>query len=384
MATAATISPPASRTGSALSETMPREPSARTTSISLSDVDSPAERAVDELGVRAGDRALRRAVPEQLLRALVREQQLARRGLGDDHAERQLAHERGQALALAVRLLVERAVVERERDAARDLRGELPSDRRRAASAACHPKVSAPSVRPRTSSGIASIVRMPTRLAPRRGARGCGRRASGRSTVDATTCGTPVRIATATGVSLVEHGRVALQHARGLVHLRIGVDDDEPAHVVARHDVDDALVGERRHDEVGERAQRRVRLERARELLADRGQQAERAAPAPLGVVDARALERVGALLAERDRELALVVVEDVAALEAEAERAERVARRPAAAPTPSARRGRRSRGSGSRARPRRGRRAAALDGLADRRALRRAGSGARPRSPRR
>ena len=85
------------------------------------------ERAVDELGVRPGDRALRRAGAEQLLRALVREQQLARRGLGDDHAERQLAHERGEPLALAVRLLVERAVVERERDAARDLRRRAAS-----------------------------------------------------------------------------------------------------------------------------------------------------------------------------------------------------------------------------------------------------------------
>ena len=81
--------------------------------------------AMDELGVGAGDRALRRAVPEQLLRALVREQQLARRGLGDDHAERQLAHQRGEPLALAVRLLVERAVVEREADAPGDLRGQL-------------------------------------------------------------------------------------------------------------------------------------------------------------------------------------------------------------------------------------------------------------------
>ena len=126
VATAATISPPASRTGSALSETMPREPSARTTSISLAVVDSSCQRQVHELGVRSCDRALRCAVSQQVLRALVREQQLARRGLGDDHAERQLPYERRQALALAVRLLVERAVVERERDAPRDLRGELP------------------------------------------------------------------------------------------------------------------------------------------------------------------------------------------------------------------------------------------------------------------
>ena len=84
------------------------------------------QRQVHELGVRSRDRTFRCAVSQQLLRALVREQQLARRGLGDDHAERQLPYERGQALALAVRLLVERAVVERERDAPRDLRGELP------------------------------------------------------------------------------------------------------------------------------------------------------------------------------------------------------------------------------------------------------------------
>ncbi len=42
VATAATISPAASRTGSAASETMPGVPSARITSISLSAVDSPA------------------------------------------------------------------------------------------------------------------------------------------------------------------------------------------------------------------------------------------------------------------------------------------------------------------------------------------------------
>ena len=109
------------------------------------------------------------------------------------------------------------------------------------------------------------------------------------------------------------------------MHLRIGVHDDQPAHVVPDHDVDDALVGQRRHDQVGERAQRSVRLERARELLADRRQQAQRAAPAPLGVVHACALERVGALLAHGHRELALVVVEDVAAREAESECADRL-----------------------------------------------------------
>ena len=83
------------------------------------------QRAVHELGVGPRDRALGGAVPEQLLRALVGEQQLARGGLGDDHAERQLAHERSQSLALAVRLLVERAVVDCQRDAAGDLPGEL-------------------------------------------------------------------------------------------------------------------------------------------------------------------------------------------------------------------------------------------------------------------
>ena len=103
--------------------------------------------------------------------------------------------------------------------------------------------------------------------------------------------------------------------------------------VLARDEVDDALIGELRHDQIGERSQRRVGIERARELLADRGQQAERAAAAALGVVHARALERVRALLAERDREGALGGAEDVAALEAEAERAERaLARRAAAA----------------------------------------------------
>ena len=83
------------------------------------------QRAVDELGVGAGDRTLGGAVPEQFLRALVREQLPARRGLRDDHAERQLAHEGRQPLVLAVGLLVERAVVEREAHAACDLRGQL-------------------------------------------------------------------------------------------------------------------------------------------------------------------------------------------------------------------------------------------------------------------
>ena len=72
----------------------------------------------------------------------------------------------------------------------------------------------------------------------------------------------------------------------------VGVDDDEPAHAVVLDDVDDALVGQVGHDEVGERAQCRVGLERARELLADRRQQAERSASAALGVVHASALER--------------------------------------------------------------------------------------------
>ena len=62
---------------------------------------------------------------EHFLCPLIGEQQLARRGLRDDHAERQLAHERGQPLALAMHLLVERAVVEGERDAPRDLPGQL-------------------------------------------------------------------------------------------------------------------------------------------------------------------------------------------------------------------------------------------------------------------
>ena len=56
----------------------------------------------------------------------------------------------------------------------------------------------------------------------------------------------------------LQGGRIALHHARGLLHLGIRVDDHEPAHVVAGDEVDDALVGERRHDQVGERAQRRV------------------------------------------------------------------------------------------------------------------------------
>ncbi len=163
-------------------------------------------------------------------------------------------------------------------------------------------------------------------------------------------------MATATGVSLRQIRGVLLHHARRLLHLGIRVDDDEPAHAVVLDDVDDALVGQIRHDQVGQGAQRGVGLERARELLADRGQQAERTAAAPLRVVDAGALERISALLAQRDRERPLLVVEDVPALEAEPECADRASLRRAAAPTRWAPRGRRSRGSGSRARPRSGR----------------------------
>ena len=149
VATAATISPPASRTGSALSETRP----ARAVGADHVDLDVGGrlarQRAVDELGVRARDRALGRTGSEQLLRALVREQQLARGRLGDDHAERQLAHQRRQPLALAMRLLVERAVVERERPrgarSARQLRlvairdaAALPAERERAERAPAH------------------------------------------------------------------------------------------------------------------------------------------------------------------------------------------------------------------------------------------------------
>ena len=138
-----------------------------------------------------------------------------------------------------------------------------------------------------------------------------------------------------------EHRGVALQDARRFLHLGIGVDDHETADGLARDEIDDALVGQLRHDEIGQRTQRRIRIERARELLADRCEQAERAAGAPLRVVHAGALERMGALLAERDGELALGIVEDVTALEAEGERAEggradpqrhRRRRRPAAA----------------------------------------------------
>ena len=107
-----------------------------------------------------------------------------------------------------------------------------------------------------------------------------------------------------------QEGRVAFEDERGLVDLRVRVDDHEPAHLVTRDDVHDALVGEGRHDEVGQRTERLAGLERARELLADRRQQSESPAPAPLGVVHARAFERVGALLAHRHCELARVVVE--------------------------------------------------------------------------
>ena len=99
--------------------------------------------------------------------------------------------------------------------------------------------------------------------------------------MDGTICGAPVRMAIATGVSLVQVRGVLLHHAGSLLHLGIRVDDDEPAHALVLDDVDDALVGQIRHDQVGQRAQGGVRLERARELLADRGQQAERTAAAP-------------------------------------------------------------------------------------------------------
>ena len=118
--------------------------------------------------------------------------------------------------------------------------------------------------------------------------------------------------------------RVLLHHAGCLLHFGVRVDDHEPAHAVVLDDVDDALVGQIRHDEIGQGAQRRIGLERARELLADRRQEAQRAASAAFRVVDAGAFERIRALLAQGDRERPLLVVEDVPALEAEPECAER------------------------------------------------------------
>ena len=245
------------------------------------------ERAVDELRVGPGDRVLGRAGAEQLLGTLIREQQLAGGGLRDDHAERQLAHERREPLALAVGLLIERGVVERERDAAGDLRGEL----RRV------------------------LVRQRTRLPAERQ---CAERAPAdvqghrehRADADGLhrdpVFGTPVGVVgqrlgrlhelRLAGPDRDRHGRLApeggripLHDARRSLHLGIRVDDDEPAHGVTLDEVDDALIGQLRDDEIGERAQRGVGLERARELLADRGEQTERAAAAPLRVVDTRA-----------------------------------------------------------------------------------------------
>ena len=276
-----------------------------------------------ELGVGSGDRALRRAVPEQLLRALVREQQLARRGLGDDHAEWQLANQRGQALALAVRLLVERPVVERERDSAGDLRGELlqivvgrrlglPAEREGAERAPAYEHGRREHRADADALDGDSVLR-----AAIRGVREIDRRRD------------DLRLTRADRDShwrvTREHRGIALEHERGLVHLRIRVDDHQPAHLVISHDVHDALVGQGGHDEIGQRPQRRIGLERAGELLADRGQQAQRSAPAPLSVEHACALQRVGALLAHRHCEFAAGVVEDVPAVEAESERADRL-----------------------------------------------------------
>ena len=117
---------------------------------------------MDELGVGAGDRALRRAGPSRACARSFVNSSLRDERLGDDHAERQLAHQRGEPLALAVRLLVERAVVEREPDAPCDLRGQLRQVGIRPAWCVCQPNVSAPSVRPRTIIGTESSVRMPT------------------------------------------------------------------------------------------------------------------------------------------------------------------------------------------------------------------------------
>ncbi len=333
--------------------------------------------------MRSRDRALRCAVPEQLLRALVGEQQLARRGLGDDHAERQLANERGQALALAVRLLVERAVVERKRDSAGDLRGELLQivvGRRLRLPAEGEGAERAPAYehgRREHRADADALDGDAVLRAAIRGVREIDRRRH------------DLRLAGADrdshGRVAREHRGVALEHESGLVHLRIRVDDDEPAHLVTRHDVHDALVGQGRHDEIGQRPQRRIGLERAGELLADRGQQAQRSAPAPLGVEHARALRarrrtaRPSSLRIRgwsrrrrgrgRSGIRARRVVSSPTRSGTDAVGAPRAADRPGRAPRARPRRGRRA------GRPRWPRRSACAA---------RAGSGARPRSPRR
>ena len=125
VATAATISPPASRTGSALSETMPREPSPRMTSISLSEVDSPA--SARWMSSACGPEIERSEAPgpssscaRWFVNSSLRDDVSAM--ITPSGSWRISAR---QPFALAVRLLVQRAVVEREPDAARDLLREL-------------------------------------------------------------------------------------------------------------------------------------------------------------------------------------------------------------------------------------------------------------------
>ena len=157
---------------------------------------------------------------------------------------------------------------------------------------------------------------------------------------------------------------------RGLLDFGIGVHHDQPAHAVVLDDVDDALVGQAGHREVGEGAERGVRLERTGELLADRRKQSERVTVATLGVVHASALERECALLSSVTAK----------ARSSGSKTCPRGKRNPSAPSVTSLARGvrkpwslrdRRSRESASRAAVAQEHGLAPCDGLADRRALR-------------
>ena len=326
VATAATIRPPASRTGSALIEITPRDPSARRSTSSRSETDSPVERLTDECQVGCA-RLGRACRAEDLLGARVREHLPAGRRLGDQDAQRQLADERAEALAFAVRLLVERAVVDRERDAPRELLGELdvlvveralalPAERQRAERPSAHHegrgqhRAQLDRLHRRTVLGapvraVGQLLRQRHELRPALADRDRHRRVAG------------------------DLRREALERARGLLQRGIGVDDRAALDRRAVHEIDDTLVGDRRDHELGERAKRGVRVERAREVLADRGEHGERLPRAALGVVQARALECVRAVVGERRREGTLRLGEPVPALEAEPERTENRPDRP-------------------------------------------------------
>ena len=220
-----------------------------------------------------------------------------------------------------MRLLVERPVVDRERDAARELLGELdivrreaplapPAERERAERAAAHDQ--------RCGQHRAQLD-LAHRLAMRLAAVGAVRQVVGDRHELRPAFADRHRDRSAARDVRSE----LLEDAGGFLHLGIRVHERATLDHVAPDEIDDALVGDRRHGELGQRAKRGVRVERAREVLADRGEHREGLARAALGVVQACALERVRAVLGERRGEGALGLGEAMPALEAEAECAE-------------------------------------------------------------